>query len=101
MRALVLGLTAVAVLAAYGFSSAAQAGEPLMMRGAASVTPGDETPTAAVDSLSEEVSPTATANTTDTNIVDDAIGDDTPVETPVGNAIPAPAQRGDALPPAP
>lgn len=73
MRLALFGLTAVAVVFAFMNATSVEAGEPLMQQGSASVTPGDDTPPLAVDSLSDDVSPTASANTTATDQVDDDV----------------------------
>ncbi len=101
MRAVILGLTAVAVLSAMGLSTWARANEPLMLPDSASVTPGDDVPTPAVDSLAEDVSPAATANTT----AADALNDDDIGNTPTtGDTMTTPAvgpEGNKAMPTAP
>jgi outer membrane protein W len=80
MRTLIFA-AAAALLFSLTSGSAAHAGEPLMQRGAASVTPADDTPPAAVDSLSEDASPAASANTTATDQIEDAVTSEATPET--------------------
>lgn len=78
MKRMTMALCGLSTLALAGMLATqpgigfAQENEPLM-RGFSNVTPADEMPAPAADRLSDDVSPTATANTTATNQVDDGV----------------------------